>query len=143
MHTDSIALLGECTAKIDLSLSTIQGLLPSTKDRTLRHRLQENAEHQQQLRSHACALLQQYGGAEKTPSSLQLGLTQLKNSARMAVRSDDTTIADLVADGCDLGVRHLSRSLNRHSMAAPEVLQLSQELIRCQEGLSTRLRSFL
>jgi len=143
MHRHSIALLGECTANIDLSLSTIGGLLPDTKNRSLRRSLQEYAEDQQLLRSHACKLLQQYGGFAKAPRPLQKGMIKLKNSTRMALRSDDSTIAYLVAEGCDLGVKDLSRSLNRHHSADSEALRLSQELIRCQEGLSARLRPFL
>ena len=143
MHADSIALLGECTTKIDLSLSTIDRLLPSIKDRNLRCRLQESAENQKFLRSHACALLKHYGGSEKLPSSFVQGITQLKNSTRLAIRNDDTTIAYLVAEGCDRGVKSLSRSQNRHCMADPDAIQLSQELIRCQDGLSARLRPYL
>ena len=143
MHTDSIALLGECTAKIDLSLSTIHSVLPSIKDRNLRQRLQDNAEDQRQLHDHACALLQRYGGKEKPSGDLRKRMTHLKNSARLALRHDDTTIAYLVADGCDLGVKALSRVQNRHSTADPDAIQLSQELIRCQEGLSARMRPYL
>ena len=143
MHADTIALLKECTAGIDLTLSTINDLLPSTKDRNLRQRLQDNAADQKQLRDHACALLHRCGGKEKSPGTWLMGMTHLKNSARMAVRGDDTTIAYLVADGCDLGIKALSRSQNRHCMADPAAIQLSQELIRCQEGLSARLRPYL
>lgn len=143
MHADSIALLGECTAKIDLSLSTIDRLLPNIKDRNLRFRLQESAEDQKFLHSHACALLSRYGGREKLPGTFQKSMMQLKNSTRLAVKNDDTTIAYLVAEGCDLGVKSLSRCQNRHCMATPDALQLSQELIRCQEGLSARLRPYL
>lgn len=143
MHADSIALLGECTSNIDLSLSTIHGLLPGIKDRNLRYRLQEHTEDQQLLRTHACALLQQYGGREKLTRPLRKNLARLRNSTRMAIRGDDTTIAYLVAENCDAGVKGLSRSLNRHCTADSEALLLSQELIRCQEGLSARLRPFL
>ena len=143
MHTDSIALLGACTAKLDLSLSTIHSVLPNIKDRDLRRRLQDNAEDQRQLRDHACALLQRYGGQKKPSGELRKRITHMKNSARMALRSDDTMIAYLVADGCDFGVKSLSRVQNRHSMADPDAIQLSQAVIRCQEGLSARMRPYL
>ena len=143
MNADSITLLGECTENIHLSLSTIDRLLPSIKNRNLRERLQENAKDQEFLRSHACNLLHRYGGQEKLPSPFRKSMTQLKNDARLAAKNDDTTIAYLVAEGCDWGVKSLSRCQNRHCMADPDALQLSQELIRCQEGLSARLRPFL
>ena len=143
MQADSIALLGECTAKIDLSLSAIDRLLPNIKDRNLRERLQEHMADQKFLRIHACTLLNCYGGREKSPGAWQKGLSRLKYNARLALRNDDTTIAYLVAENCDSGVKHLSRCQNRHCAAAPDAIQISQELIRCQEGLSARLRPFL
>ena len=143
MHEDTVALLGQCTAGIDLTVSAINGLLPNTKDHRLRKRLQDCVDDHRLLRSHACRLLEQYGGKEKQPHILRMGVTALKANARMAIGGDDTTVADLVANSCDLGVRTLSKSQNRYCLAHTDALLLTQELIRCEEGLSSQLRPYL
>ena len=143
MHEDTVALLGDCTASIDLTLATIDNLLPDTTDHQLRRKLQACADDHKLLRRHACSLLEQYGRCERKPGVAAKGLSWLKTNARMAIKADDTTVAYLVADGCDLQVRTLSKSQNRYCMAHTEALLLTQELIRCEEGHSAGLRPYL
>ncbi|MBP3633785.1 MAG: hypothetical protein J6J43_04335 [Oscillospiraceae bacterium] len=143
MHKDTIALLGDCTAGIDMAVSTMDGLLPNTKDLQLRQKLQEGISDHQLLREQACSLLQQYGGQEKAPNPMAKSMAWLKTNTRMAVKSDDTTVAYLVADGCDMGIKSLSKSRNRYSMADRNAIDLAQELIRCEESLSASLRPYL
>ena len=143
MHEDSIQLLGDCTAGIEMAVSTIDGLLPEIHDRTLRQKLQTSLQEHQHLRDQTRSLLQQYGGQEKSPSPMAKGMAWLKTNTRMAVGGDDTTAAYLVADGCDMGVKSLSRSCNRCAGATPQAIALAQELIRCEEKLSAGLRPYL
>jgi len=143
MRDDTIHLLGDCTAGIDMAMSTMDGLLPEIKDRTLRQKLRESMHDHSRLRSQSISLLQNYGAPEKLPSPMAKGMAWLKTNTRMAIRGDDTTAAYLVADGCDTGVKSLSRSRNRYSMASQDAIELAQELIRCEEQLSAGLRPYL
>lgn len=143
MHTDTIRLLGDCTADIRMRVSTIDALLPNIKDHRLRQKLQESVQDHQLLHKHACNLLSRYGGKEKHPNPLAQSMRTIRTGARMAMGGDDTIAAELVADGCDLGVRSLCRSQNRYCMASPDAQILTRELIRCEEALSARLRPYL
>lgn len=143
MHEDTIALLGACTAGIDLAVAAMDGLLPAIGDHRLRQKLHESVEDHRLLRGHACRLLAQYGGKEQPPTPAARGMNWLKTNVRMALGGDDTTAAYLVADGCDAGVRTLSKSRNRYCLANTDALLLTQELIRCEESLSASLRPYL
>ena len=143
MRNDTIHLLGDCTAGIELTLSTINGLLPDIKDRALRQRLRESMQDHKYLHQRTVSILHQYGAAEKSAGALTKSLSRIKTGARMALGGDDTTAAYLVADNCDAGVKTLCRSCNRYCMANQAALALTQELIRCEEQLSAELRPFL
>lgn len=143
MHEDTIALLGACTANISLTVSAMDGLLPVIRDHHLRQKLHESKEDHQLLHDHACQLLAQYGRKEQQPNPAARGIRRLKNNVRMAFGGDDTTAAYLVSDGCDAGVRVLSKSQNRYCLANTDALLLTQELIRCEESLSAGLRPYL
>lgn len=143
MREDTIALLGDCTAGIDLAVSTIDGILPDVKDLTLRKKLREGKAAHQQLRRQTVSLLHQYGARERLPNPMAKGMAWLKTNTRMALRGDDTTAAYLVADGCDMGIKTLSRSRNRCCTASSSAVELAQELIRCEEALSAGLRPYL
>lgn len=143
MHHDTIALLGDCTANIHRAVSTMDNLLPQIHDRQLRQALQQGLLDLGQLHKQARLILTRYGANDRTPGTMAQSMARLRLDARMALRSDDTTIADLVADRCDLGVRSLSKSRNRCAMATEEALDLTGELIRCQARLSAGLRQYL
>lgn len=143
MYEDTIRLLGDCTAGIDMAVSTIDGILPSVKDQTLRRKLRDSVQTHQMLRDQTKTLLHQCGGAEKAPSPMAKGMAWLKTNAKMAMNGDDTTAAYLVADGCDMGIKVLCRSRNRYAGADTGAKALAERLIDCEEKLSASMRPFL
>ena len=143
MDRDTLALLGDCTAGLELTASTIEKILPNVKDQVLRRKLQEGIRSQEALRNHTISLLDHWGGSGKHPDPLTRNLTRLKTGTRLALCRDDPTAAELAADGCDLGIRSLCRSRNRYAGASQEALFLTDQAIACQEKLSLSLRAFL
>ena len=143
MNNDTIGLLEDCTAGIEMAVATMDGLLPEIKDHALRQKIQGSKETHLQLQNQPCSLLQQYGGHAKSPSPMASGMAWLKTNTRMPLKHDDTTAAYLVADGCDMGVRSLSRSRNRYAGADPQAIDLAQDLIRAEEQLSAGMRPYL
>ena len=55
----------------------------------------------------------------------------------------DASIADLITDGCNMGVKSLSRYLNQYQAADEETKDIAKKLIKQEEELSIHMRSFL
>ena len=55
----------------------------------------------------------------------------------------DATIADLITDGCNMGVKSLSRYLNQYQAADEETKDIAKKLIKQEEELSIHMRPFL
>ena len=51
--------------------------------------------------------------------------------------------ADLITDGCNMGVKSLSRYLNQYQAADEETKDIAKKLIKQEEELSIHMRSFL
>ena len=62
---------------------------------------------------------------------------------RLAMDESDATIADLITDGCNMGVKSLSRYLNQYQAADEETKDIAKKLIKQEEELSIHMRSFL
>ena len=120
MDRDTLSLLGDCTAGIDMAVSTMDGILPNVKDQTLRRKIQESVQSHHDLRNQTLCVLRRMGGEEKFPNPMAKGMSWLKVNTKMALGGDDTTAAYLVADGCDMGVKSLCRSRNRYPNADQE-----------------------
>lgn len=143
MNRDTLSLLQDCSQGIELAVSSMDGILPNVQDQVLRRKLRDSLRTHEALRNQTQNLLQQWGGKEKLPSAMTRGTVWLKNHTRLALNRDDPTAAELVADGCDQGVRALCRSRNRYIGAHQEAVFLAEQIIACQENLSGSLRSFL
>ena len=142
MQQDTVHLLADCSAGIQMALATIDGILPNVKDPTLRQKLKDSVSTHRQLRKDTLSMLSQLGGQDKAPSTMAKSMSWLKTNAKMAL-GDDTTAAYLVADGCDMGVKSLCRSRNRYPSAQREAKALAEQLIDCEETLSASMRPFL
>ncbi len=143
MNEDTISLLGDCTAGIDMAISTMDGVLNNVKDQTLRKKIRESVKTHQDLRRQTVTMLHGLGAQEKPANPMAKGMSWLKTNAKMSMGGDDTTVAELVAGGCDMGVRSLSKSRNRYAGADQNAKLLAEQLIDCEETLSASLRPFL
>ena len=70
-------------------------------------------------------------------------MSQLKTSMKMAMHDSDKTIADLMTDGCDMGIKSLSKYLNQYAAADEQSKGMAKKLIEIEEDLRKQLRDFL
>jgi hypothetical protein len=71
------------------------------------------------------------------------GMSWMKTNVKLAMDESDATIADLITDGCNMGVKSLSRYLNQYQAADEETKDIAKKLIKQEEELSIHMRSFL
>ena len=83
MDADTLALLGDCTAGIELAVSAMDGVLPNVKDQVLRRKLQDSIRSHEALRAQSLDLLQQWGGTERHPSAMAKGRHSIRASRSM------------------------------------------------------------
>ena len=143
MDKDTVELLADCTAGIEMAVSTMDGVLPNVKDQTLRRKLQDSIHTHREIRNDTVALLHSLGGQEKQPPLMAKGMSWLKTNTRFAFGPNDPGAAELVANGCDMGVRSLCKSRNRYGAADIEAKQLAERLIDCEEQLSAGMRPYM
>lgn len=71
------------------------------------------------------------------------GMSWMKTNVKLAMDESDATIADLITDGCNMGVKSLSRYLNQYQAADEETKDIAKKLIKQEEELSIHMRPFL
>ena len=88
-------------------------------------------------------LLDQYHDSGKEPNMMAKGMSWMKTNAKMAMDGSDHTIADLMTDGCNMGVKSLSRFLNQYKAADEKSKDITKRLIGLEEKLVVDARRFL
>ena len=71
------------------------------------------------------------------------GMSHMKTEFKLAVDASDETIADLMTDGCNMGVKSLNRYLNEYEAADEESKDIAKRLINLEERLAIDIRKFL
>lgn len=84
--------------------------------------------------------MSRYGKRSKSDGT---GNVLVKTNVKLAMDESDATIADLITDGCNMGVKSLSRYLNQYQAADEETKDIAKKLIKQEEELSIHMRSFL
>ena len=70
-------------------------------------------------------------------------MSWMKTEVKLAVNQSDGTIADLITDGCNMGIKSLSRYLNQFKAADEESKDITKRLIKQEEELAVSMRGYL
>lgn len=79
----------------------------------------------------------------KSPGPVAKGMSWIKTSVKLAVDGSDETVADLITDGCNMGVKSLSKYLNQYKAADEKSKDITKRLINLEERLVIDIRQFL
>ena len=143
VEQDTIRLLRECDAGVKMGISSIGDVLDYVKAETLKETLADCKRDHEVIEKELRTLLNRYQDEGKEPNPMAKGMSWIKTNVMLAVNESDGTIADLMTDGCDMGVKSLSKYLNRYQAADETSKNIAKRLIRLEEQLSVDLRGFL
>jgi len=90
-----------------------------------------------------CSLLEKYQDQGKEPNIIAKGMSKMKTEMKWMAEETDRTVADLMTDGCNMGVKSLNRYLNQYVAADETSKDLCKRLIRLEEQLAIDIRKFL
>lgn len=140
---DTIKLLRECDAGIKMGTASIWEVLEKTTNEKLKKLLEICKEGHEKLKEEIQNKLEQCHDTGKDPNPMAQGMSWMKTNVKLAMDESDATIADLITDGCNMGVKSLSRYLNQYQAADEETKDIAKKLIKQEEELSIHMRSFL
>ena len=143
VHSDTIDLLRECNAGVKMGVNTIEGVLDKVQNADFENMLKTCMEAHQQLGSEIHELLNEYHDEGKEPNPMATGMSWIKTNVMMSVKEDDSTIADLITDGCNMGVKSLNRYLNKYEAADEKTKDIAKRLINLEEQLAVDIRQYL
>lgn len=144
MHkNDTISLLKECNAGVKMGVASIDNVLDSVKDENLKKILSESKQRHEDLGNDTRELLNEYSEDGKEPNSMAKSMSWMKTNVMLAMEKDDSTIADLMTDGCNMGVKALNKYLNKYPAADISAKNITIKLIQIEENLADNIKSYL
>ena len=143
IEQDTIKLLRECDAGVKMGISSIDDVLKYVKSEQLREALSECKHAHEELNLELQERLERYHDEGKEPNPIAKGMSWMKTNVKLAMQESDHTIADLITDGCNMGVKSLSRYLNQYQAAEERAKDMAKRLIHLEAQLAIDIRGFL
>ena len=88
-------------------------------------------------------LLNRYSDDGKDPNPIAKGMSWIKTNVMLSVNESDSVIADLMTDGCNMGVKSLSKYLNEYQAADESSKDIAKRIITSENKLANEVRAFL
>ena len=126
-----------------MGVASIDDVLDYVGSKAFRRILAECKREHEALNTEIQGLLDRYRDEGKDPNPIARSMSWIETKAKLAVRESDGTIASLMTDGCNMGVKSLSRYLNQYAAADEYSKDAAKKLIALEEKLSKDMRPFL
>lgn len=143
VEQDTVKLLRECDAGVKMGVKSIEEVIDYVRSEDLRTLLSDCKREHDKLGVEIQELLDEYRDEGKDPNPIAKGMSWIKTNVKLAMKESDTTVADLMTDGCNMGVKSLNRYLNQYKAADEVSKDITKRLINLEEKLTVDIRRFL
>lgn len=143
IEQDTIRLLRECDAGVKMGLSSINEVMDYVHSDRLKSCLSECKAEHEKFAGEMQNLLNRYFDDGKDPNPIAKGMSWIKTNVMLSVNESDSVIADLMTDGCNMGVKSLSKYLNEYQAADESSKDIAKRIITSENKLANEVRAFL
>lgn len=143
IEQDTIRLLRECDAGVKMGITSIDDVLDYVSNDKLKQYLTKCKKEHEALNTELQTLLTKYRDEGKDPNPMAKGMSWIKTNMKLMMDESDATIADLMTDGCNMGVKSLNKYLNEYGAADEVSKDIAKRLINLEEDLTLQIRQYL
>lgn len=143
IEQDTIRLLRECDAGVKMGLSSINEVMDYVHSDRLKSCLSECKAEHEKFAGEMQNLLNRYSDDGKDPNPIAKGMSWIKTNVMLSVNESDSVIAELMTDGCNMGVKSLSKYLNEYQAADESSKDIAKRIITSENKLAVEVRAFL
>lgn len=140
---NTVNLLKECDAGTKTAVNSIKEVLDNVESEQLLTLLTDALSEHEDIGNEIAETLREMGGHGKDPNPMARVMSWMKINFKMLEKGEDKTVAALMLDGCNMGVKQLSAYLNEYENADDRSKRLAKRLINCEEKLAKDLKNYL
>ncbi len=141
--SDTISLLRECSSGIKMGVATLNEIMDYVNDEKLKTVLYRCKEKHERLDEDTKKLLKKYDEGGKEPNIMAKGMSWMKTNVMLSLKPSDSAAADILTDGCGMGIKSLRKYLNEYEEADEDVRDIAKRLIAIEEDALEDVKEFL
>lgn len=140
---DTVSLLKETNAGCKSATNAMELVMPHIENPQLRDLVDGYNTRHARIGEECTRRLHALGAQEKDPHPIAATMARISISVQANVNPREPHLADLLADGCAMGIRSLARYRNQYPAASAESLRLTGELISLEQEFMRDLLVYL
>ena len=143
IEKDTVRLLRECDAGVKMGIDSIEDTIGGARSDGLRRVMEESKREHKVIEDEIHAMLLSFDDEGKRSNPFLRGMSHAMTEMKLAMKGGDSTVADLMTDGCNMGIKSLSRYLNEYKAASEESKDIAKRIIALEERLLLEVRGYL
>ena len=143
IEKDTVRLLRECDSGVKMGVASIDEVLDNVTSELFRRMLKDCRAEHEKLRLEIQSQLERFHDEGKEPNPIAKGMSWIKTNVKLGMDESDATVAELMTDGCNMGVKSLNRYLNQYEAAEERTKDITKRLINLEEKLAVDIRQYL
>jgi hypothetical protein len=143
VNKDTIRLLRECDSGVKMGIESIDDCIPHVTSQRLKGAMLICKDEHRRMKKEIRGMLDRYHDGGKNPNPLITGMSKMKTGMKLMMSDTDKTVAGLMTDGCNMGIKSLSGYLNKFKAADEDSKEIAKQLIATEEQLAKDMRGFL
>lgn len=143
MDEQTRKLLEECSIGCKMAVNSLDQITGYIKDSDLKKLVENYISRHKDLEVEAVKALQDSGNDAKDPGALSSAFAWFTTEMKLTFNDDNTRIAKLLMDGCNMGIQTLGERMNTLNQADSGALALARKIIKAEQDLMKELQAYL
>lgn len=143
MNEDTINLLKECNAGCKSGTNSMEQVMPFIENKKLKSVIDEYNDRHIKLGDECHQLLNEYHEDEKDPKVSAKAFSWISTEMKLMMNNNTHTIADIMIDGCNMGIKSVSEYINKYNTASADSMDLAKKLVRTEQEFMNDLLGYL
>ena len=143
MSNDTVKLLRECNAGCKSATNSMEQVLRYLDNEDLKNLIDEYNDKHIKLGDECHQMLNELDEEEKDPDKMAKTFSWISTEVKLMMNDNSQKIAELMIDGCNMGIKSLSKYINQYKNASNESVDLAKRLIKIEQEFMNELLKYL
>ena len=140
---DTISLLKDCNQGCKYATNSMEDLYPHIKGQGLRKVIDDYNGKHIKIGDRCHEMLNEINADEKDPNPMASMFAKMSIDLKMLADDSDKKIAELMLDGCNMGIKTVGKSLNKHTEASTKSKVLAKDIIEAEKDFIDDLMIYI
>lgn len=143
MDNDTVNLLKECNAGCKSATNSMEQVLEYVKNEKLRSLIESYNDRHIKIGDECHAMLNELGEDEKDPQKIPAMMAKVGTDMKLMMENSTHKIAELLIDGCNMGIKSLCEYINKYTTADEKCIKLARKLVKEEQEFMNDLLEYL